>query len=110
MRKQKTFVQFGHQPNALSTSGRDVSPNPLAELSSHVSKAAMLIELYEKHANSEIKTESDLDHAQREMKVIKGEILSELARSKGALELLQSPNRLKAIGPSRSSDLGEAKG
>ena len=63
--------------------------NPLAELNSHVSKAAMLVELYEKHANSEIKTESDLDHVRREMKVIKGAILSELARSKGALQQLQ---------------------
>ena len=68
--------------------GKTLQPNPLAELNSHVSKAAMLIELYEKHANSEIKTESELEHVQREMKVIKGEVLSELARSKGALEAL----------------------
>lgn len=63
--------------------------NPLAELNSHVSKAAMLIGLYEKHANSKIKTDADLGHVQREMKIIKGEILSELARSKGALQQLQ---------------------
>ena len=73
MHRQKTFAQ----------------QNPLAELNSHVSKAAMLIELYERHANSEIKTDAGLGNVQREMKVIKGEILSELARSKGALERLQ---------------------
>ena len=65
------------------------SQNLLAELSSHVSKAAMLVELYEKHANSEIRNESELGHVQREMKVIKSEILSELVRSKGALQQLQ---------------------
>ena len=64
-------------------------PSPLAELNSHVSKAALLVELYEKHANSEIRNESELGHVQREMKVIKSEILSELVRSKGALQQLQ---------------------
>lgn len=63
--------------------------NPLAELSMRVSKAAMLVELYGKHANSEIRDERELEHVQREMKVIKSEILSELMRSKGALQQLQ---------------------
>lgn len=63
--------------------------NPLAELNRHVSKAAMLVELYGKHANSEIRDEGELGHVQREMKVIKSEILSELTHSKGALQQLQ---------------------
>ncbi len=63
--------------------------NPLAELGSHVSKAAMLIELYEKHANSEIRDEGELGHVQREMKVIKSGILSELVRSKALLQQLE---------------------
>lgn len=63
--------------------------NPLAELGRHISKAAMLAELYEKHANSEIRDESELGHVQREMKAIKSSILSELVRSKSALLQLQ---------------------
>lgn len=89
MHKQKTFAQFDHRSNAQSGKTRFVSPNPLAELNGSVSKAAMLIELYERHANSEIKTDAELGNVKREMKVIRGEILSELARSKGALERLQ---------------------
>ena len=80
MQKEKAGATHSHSA---------LQENPLAGLNGHVSKAAMLVELYEKHANSEIKTESDLDHVQREMKVIKAEILSELARSKGALQQLQ---------------------
>lgn len=66
-----------------------ISSSMLAELGSHVSKAAMLIELYEKHANSEIRNEGELGHVQQEMKAIKSGILSELMRSKSALQQLQ---------------------
>lgn len=64
-------------------------PGQLAELNTHVSKAAMLAELYEKHANSDIRDEAELGHVQREMKVIKAGILSELAHSKSVLQQLQ---------------------
>ncbi len=68
-------------------------PGQLAELNTHVSKAATLAELYEKHANSEIRDEAELGHVQREMKVIKTGILSELARSKSVLQQLERENK-----------------
>ncbi len=70
-----------------------LSSGLLAELGSHVSKAAMLVELYGRHANSEIRSESELGHVQREMKAIKSGILSELMRSKGALQKLQGETK-----------------
>ena len=84
MQREKSGATHAHnQPPA----------SPLAELNSHVSKAAMLVGLYEKHANSEIRDEGELGHVQREMKVIKSEILSELVRSKSALQQLQKETR-----------------
>lgn len=67
--------------------------NPMAELGSRVSKAAMLIELYEKHANSGIRDEGELGQVQREMKAIKNEILSELVRSRALLQQIQGETK-----------------
>lgn len=62
---------------------------PLNELRQRVSKAGALISLYEKEANSSARTPADVVHAQREMKVIREEILSELLHTKGLLQKIQ---------------------
>ena len=69
----KSFVEIKmlKEKGSAGHSHSSSSQNLLAELSSHVSKAAMLVELYEKHANSEIRNEGELGSVQREMKVIK---------------------------------------
>ena len=73
----------------VAHSSRVLPENPLVELNRHVSKVAMLVELYEKHANSELRDEGELGHVQQEMKVIRNGILSELAHSKSVLQKLQ---------------------
>ena len=66
---------------------------PLAEMSRHISKAGVLIGLYQKHANMEIRGAAELDHVQREMAVIKSEIISELSHSRSLLQGLQKASR-----------------
>ncbi|MBI2141114.1 hypothetical protein HYU16_01685 [Candidatus Woesearchaeota archaeon] len=58
-------------------------------LNGQLSKAVAMMELYEKHANSAIRSEAELGHVQREMKIIRDEILSELAHSRKTLQALQ---------------------
>ncbi len=62
---------------------------PLAELRQRITKAGTLMVMYEKEANSSPKTQADIVHAQREMKVMKDEILSELLHSKSLLQRMQ---------------------
>jgi hypothetical protein len=45
--------------------------------------------LYEKHASSVIRSNAELEHVQREMKIIKDGILSALTHSKKSLQALQ---------------------
>lgn len=54
-----------------------------------ISKTSALVGLYEKYANSEQRSQAELEEAQREMKVIKSDILSELMRARGILRKLQ---------------------
>ena len=54
-----------------------------------LSKAGAMVELYEKHANSVIRSSAELEHVQREMKIIKDEILSALMHSRKSLQVLQ---------------------
>ena len=61
----------------------------LAGVSDGISKVSALVGLYEKYANSDLRSQAELEEAQREMKVIKGEILSELMRARGILQKLQ---------------------
>ncbi len=62
---------------------------PVYELNGLVSRASALISMYEKHANSAVRSPAELEHVQREMKAIKSEILSDLMRSRGMLQKLQ---------------------
>ena len=61
----------------------------LASLNQHISQAQALIGLYEKSANSEVGSKAGLEQVQREMKIIKNELLSELMRSKNLLMKMQ---------------------
>ena len=68
------------------------STSPLRELAvvaDGVSKAGAFVGLYEKYANSYLRSQAELEEAQREMKVIKSDILSELMRARGILQKLQ---------------------
>ena len=75
----------------------------LRELNGQLSKARALMDLYEKHANSNIRSEAELEQVQREIIIIKNEILSELAHSKKSLQArlqaLQQVMRQKELGP-----------
>ncbi len=66
---------------------------PFGELKEHISRASALISLYGKHANSEPKTEPELLGLQQEMRVIKNEILSELASSRRLIQQVQKESR-----------------
>ena len=61
----------------------------LEGLNGQLSKAVAMMELYERHANSAIRSEAELEHVQREMKIIKDEILSALMHSRKSLQALQ---------------------
>ncbi|MBI2550052.1 hypothetical protein HYV83_02625 [Candidatus Woesearchaeota archaeon] len=61
----------------------------LAGVADGISKTSALAGLYEKYANSDLRSQAELEEAQREMKVIKSEILSELMRARGILQKLQ---------------------
>lgn len=52
-------------------------------------KAGAMMALYEKHANSEIRSNAELEQAKQEMRIIKEETLSTLLRAKKALQRLQ---------------------
>ena len=65
------------------------SPRGLAGVTEGISKTSALVGLYEKHANSELRSQAELEEAQREMKIIKSDILSELVRARGILQKLQ---------------------
>lgn len=61
----------------------------LEGLNGQLSKASAMMELYEKHANSVIRSKDELEYVQREMKIIKDEILSALMHSRKSLQALQ---------------------
>ena len=61
----------------------------LEGLNWQLSKAGAMMELYEKHANSVIGNKAELEHVQREMTIIKDEILSALMHSRKSLQVLQ---------------------
>ncbi|MEK6837363.1 MAG: hypothetical protein AABX69_01815 [Nanoarchaeota archaeon] len=61
----------------------------LEGLNGQLSKASAMMGLYEKHASSVIRSKAELEHVQREMKIIKDEILSALMHSKKSLQALQ---------------------
>ncbi len=61
----------------------------LEGLNGQLSKAVAMMELYEKHASSVIRSSAELEHVQREMKIIKDEILSALMHSRKSLQVLQ---------------------
>ena len=61
----------------------------LEGLNRQLSKAGAMLELYEKHACSVIRSKAELEHVQREMKIIRDEILSALLHSKKSLQVLQ---------------------
>ncbi len=61
----------------------------IESLNGQLSKAVAMMELYEKHANSAIKSEAELEHVQREMKIIKDEILFALMHSRKSIQVLQ---------------------
>lgn len=69
--------------------GPGIGALSLEGLNGQLSKAAAMMELYEKHANSTIKGEAELGHIQREMKIIRDEILSALTHSRKSLHALQ---------------------
>ena len=58
-------------------------------LNGQLSNAGAMMELYEKHAGSVIRSKAELEHVQREMKIIKDEILSALMHSRKSLQVLQ---------------------
>lgn len=58
-------------------------------LDEQLSAATALIELYERRANSAVRSQDELVVVQREMKVIKAEIISALARLSKKLQVLQ---------------------
>lgn len=61
---------------------------PVGELRRRISVAGALVRLYEKQANSGVKGNEVL-HVQRELKVIKEEILSELLHARRLLQSMQ---------------------
>ncbi len=61
----------------------------LGELRHRVSKAAAMISMYGERANSVVNSEAELARLQEEMKLIKSEIVSELAHSRGLLKKMQ---------------------
>ena len=89
MEKGKTAsaaaAKSARSPAAQSMS----SLSELAGVTGGISKAGVLVGLYEKHANSDLRSQAELEEAQHEMKVIKGEIISELMRARGILQKLQ---------------------
>ncbi|MBI2145059.1 hypothetical protein HYU18_01925 [Candidatus Woesearchaeota archaeon] len=62
---------------------------PLDELREAVAKADTLVGLYEKRANSAFRGNAELEAARHEMRVMKQELLSELARAKALLQKAQ---------------------
>ena len=62
----------------------------LKSASQHISQAQALIGIYEKNANAEIASRAELGQVQREMKIIKSELLAELMRSKSAVQKMQA--------------------
>ena len=62
----------------------------MESLNQHISQAQALIGLYEKNANSEIGSKARFEQVQREMKVMKSELLAELVRAKNILEKMQA--------------------
>lgn len=58
-------------------------------LNEQLLKAGAMMALYEKHANSEIRSQVELEQARQEMGIIKEETLSTLLRAKKALQRLQ---------------------
>lgn len=62
---------------------------PLPEFREHVSKVRALMGLYDKRANSGAMGQPELLQVQHEMKVLKGEITSELLRLKGLAQRMQ---------------------
>ena len=69
---------------------KKASLSQLESASQHISQAQALIGLYEKNANAEIGSMPELGQVQREMKIIKSELLAELMRSKSALQKMQA--------------------
>ena len=69
---------------------KKASLSSLELVSQHISQAQALIGLYEKNANAEIGSRAELGQVQREMKIIKSELLAELMRSKSALQKMQA--------------------
>ncbi|MBI2581137.1 hypothetical protein HYV85_05025 [Candidatus Woesearchaeota archaeon] len=61
----------------------------LERLNEQLSKAGVMMELYEKRAGSVIGNRAELEHVQGEMKIIRDEILSALAHSRKSLQALQ---------------------
>ena len=68
---------------------KKASLSSLEALNRHLSQAQALIGLYGKSANSEIGSKAELEQVQREMKIMKNELLSELMRSKDMLKKMQ---------------------
>ena len=60
----------------------------LEGLNGQLSKASAMMGLYEKHASTVIRSNAELEHVQREMGIIKAEILSALMHSRKALQAL----------------------
>ena len=69
---------------------KKASLSSLESVSQHISQAQALIGIYEKNANAEIASRAELGQVQREMKIIKSELLAELMRSKSALQKMQA--------------------
>ena len=69
---------------------KKASLSSFESVSQHISQAQALIGIYEKNANAEIGNRAELGQVQREMKIIKSELLAELMRSKSALQKMQA--------------------
>ncbi len=74
----------------LGYSHKKTSLSPMESLSQHLSQAQALIGLYGKSANSEIGSKAGLEQVQREMKVMKNELLAELMRARDVLKKMQA--------------------